>query len=71
MDLESVSDELYSLPREEFTAARNTAAKRTGEQGDRELAKQMGALRRPSTAAWLANLLAREQPDELSVLWCS
>ena len=68
MDLESVADELYSLPREEFTAARNTAAKRAGEQGDRELAKQIGALRRPSTAAWLANLLAREQPDELRAL---
>jgi hypothetical protein len=68
VDLESVADELYSLPREEFTAARNTAAKRAGELGDRELAKQIGALRRPSTAAWLANLLAREQPDELRAL---
>ncbi|MGA9308744.1 MAG: hypothetical protein WBV74_00020 [Pseudonocardiaceae bacterium] len=68
MDVESVADELYSLPREEFTAARNTAAERAGEQGDRKLAKQIGALRRPSTAAWLANLLAREQPDELRAL---
>jgi hypothetical protein len=68
VDLESVADELYSLPREEFTAARNAAAKRAGEQGNRELAEQIGALRRPSTAAWLANLLAREQPDELRAL---
>ena len=51
MDLESVADELYSLPREEFTAARNTAAKRAGELGDRELAKQIGALRARLEAA--------------------
>jgi chromosome segregation ATPase len=68
VDLESVADELYSLPREKFTAARNAAAKRAGEQGHRELAGQIGALRRPSTAAWLANQLAREQPDELRAL---
>ncbi len=68
VDLESVADELYSLPREKFTAARNAAAKRAGEQGHRDLAEQIGALRRPSTAAWLANLLAREHPDELRTL---
>jgi DNA repair exonuclease SbcCD ATPase subunit len=68
VDLESVADELYSLTREKFTAARNTAAKRASEQGHRELAKQIGALRRPSTAAWLANLLTREHPDELRAL---
>ncbi|MDQ4103052.1 MAG: hypothetical protein M3186_04850 [Actinomycetota bacterium] len=68
MALESVADELYSLPRDEFTAARNAAAARAREQGHRELADQIRALRRPSTAAWLANLLAREQPDEVRAL---
>lgn len=61
----SVADELYSLPRNEFTAARNAAAKQAREQGHRELAEQIGGLRRPSTAAWVANLLAREQPTEI------
>ncbi|MGH3934576.1 MAG: hypothetical protein ACRDS1_06305 [Pseudonocardiaceae bacterium] len=65
MDLESVAGELYALPRDEFTAARNAAAKRARGQGRRELAEQIGALRRPSAAAWLANLLAREHPDEI------
>jgi hypothetical protein len=68
VDFESVADELYALPRDEFTAARNAAAKQAREQGRRELAEQIGALRRPSTAAWVANLLAREQPGEIRAL---
>jgi hypothetical protein len=68
VDFESVADELYALPRDEFTAARNAAAKQAREQGHRELAEQIGALRRPSTAAWVANLLAREQPGEIRAL---
>ncbi|MGH3763702.1 MAG: hypothetical protein ACRDS0_00635 [Pseudonocardiaceae bacterium] len=68
MDLEPVSTELYALPRDEFTAARNAAAKRAREQGHRELAERIGALRRPSTAAWLVNQLVREHPDEVRAL---
>lgn len=68
MDFESVADKVYALPRDEFTAARNTAAKQAREQGDRELADRIAALRRPSTAAWVANLLSREQPDEIRAL---
>jgi hypothetical protein len=68
VDVESVASELYSLPREEFTAARNAAVKRAREQGNRELAEQIGALRRPSTAAWMANQLVREHPDEVHAL---
>jgi len=68
VDFESVADKLYALPRDEFTAARNAAAKQAREQGDRELADQIAVLRRPSTAAWVANLLAREQPDEIRAL---
>ncbi len=63
-----MADELYSLPREDFTAARNAAAKRAREQGRRDLAEQIGGLRRPSTAAWLANTVARGQPDEIAAL---
>jgi hypothetical protein len=68
VDFESVADELYALPRDEFTAARNAAAKQAREQGHRELAEQIGALRRPSTAAWVANLLVREHPGEIRAL---
>ena len=67
-DLDPVADELYALPRDEFTAARNAAAKRARQSGDKKLAEQIQALRRPSTAAWLANLLSREHPDEVRAL---
>jgi hypothetical protein len=67
-DRDAVADELYSLPRDEFTAARNDAATRARKDGDRDLAEQIGALRRPTTAAWLVNQLAREHPDEVRAL---
>jgi hypothetical protein len=67
-DLDPVADELYALPRDEFTAARNAAVKRARQVGDKDLAEQIQALRRPSTAAWLVNLLSREHPDELRAL---
>lgn len=65
MDLDAVTDELYALPRDEFIATRDERARQARSEGDRELAAEIGRLRKPSTAAWLANLLAREQPDEI------
>lgn len=55
-DLDAVADALYALPPEEFTAARNArAAEASG-----ELAKRIGALRKPAVAAWAVNLLVRD-----------
>ncbi|MGV9883877.1 hypothetical protein [Streptomyces sp. NPDC003006] len=68
MDLESVADELYGLRPEEFTAARDQRAAQAREAGDRPLAEEIRALRRPSLAAWASNLLVREQPDEVKPL---
>lgn len=68
MDLDTVSDELYALPRDEFVAARDERAREARSEGDRALATEIGRLRKPSTAAWLANLLAREQPEEIDGL---
>jgi DNA repair exonuclease SbcCD ATPase subunit len=68
VDLDEAADELYGLPPEEFTAARKereTAARRGG---DRDLAREIGALGKPSTAAWVCNLLARRQPGEVDGL---
>lgn len=55
-------------PGRSFTAARNAAAQQAREQGHRELTEQIGALRRPSTAAWLANQLVREHPEQVRAL---
>jgi len=68
VDLDGVADELYSLPAGEFIAARNDLAKQARAEGDRQLAEQIRALRRPSTAAWLANQLVREHRAEIEPL---
>ncbi|MGW0531138.1 hypothetical protein [Streptomyces sp. NPDC003032] len=68
MDLESVADELYGLRPDEFTAARDQRAAQAREAGDRPLAEEIRALRRPSLAAWASNLLVREQPEEVKPL---
>ena len=60
--------DLYALPPEEFTAARTAAAKAAKASGDAATAKQIAALRRPSTSAWLVNRLARGSADLLEQL---
>ena len=57
-------DRLYALPPEEFTAARDAAAK----QASGDLRTQLKALRRPTASAALVNRLRREQPDLLDQL---
>jgi hypothetical protein len=61
--LASVADELYALAPGEFTAARNERAKSAKAAGDKELAETIGRLPKPSVAAWVVNLLARQRPD--------
>lgn len=55
--------ELYLLPPEEFTAARDAAADQVKVGGDAGQAKELKALRKPSAAAWLVNLLVRAQGE--------
>ncbi|SDG37615.1 transposase [Microbacterium pygmaeum] len=54
--LDAVAAELYALPPDEFTAARNTHAA----GAPRSLAARIKALRKPTAAAWAVDLLARE-----------
>ena len=68
MDLVSTAQELYALSPQEFTASRNERAKAARDGGDRELAEAIKALRKPSSAAWVVNMLARHQPAELEQL---
>ena len=60
--------ELYALPPEEFTAARDATARQAKADGDPAAAKALKALRRPSAAAWLVNRLARDQAELLGQL---
>ncbi|MFF5985109.1 hypothetical protein ACFY78_40415 [Streptomyces olindensis] len=68
MDFDAVADELYALRPEDFTAARASAVAAARTAGDRELAGRIGALRKPSLAAWAANLLVRGRPGEVEPL---
>ncbi len=65
MDVSTVADELYGLPPGEFTSQRAVRAAAARRAGDRELAAAIKKLRRPTTSAWLANLLVRRRPDQL------
>jgi DNA repair exonuclease SbcCD ATPase subunit len=67
-EIDAVADELYGLPADEFIGARTAHAKQAKADGDRELATQIQALKKPTVAAWLVNQLARTHHDELAVL---
>jgi hypothetical protein len=66
--LVAVADELYALPPEEFTNARNARAKAAQADGDRDLAAAIRGLAKPSAAAWLANQLVRRDRAALDPL---
>ncbi|MFC5010600.1 hypothetical protein [Nocardioides plantarum] len=57
-----IADELYALPLGEFTAARDARAKQL--KGT-DLAAAVKALRKPSLAAWVVNVLVRRDPDQV------
>ncbi|WP_028065215.1 hypothetical protein [Solirubrobacter soli] len=61
-------DHLYALPLEEFTPARDAAAKEIRKAGDRETAAIVAKLPKPTPAAWTANQVAREQPDLIDAM---
>ena len=65
MDINIVAEELYALPPEGFTAARNVTEKEAKAIGDKHLAGAIHQLRKPSIGAWLANQLVREHPGEV------
>ena len=67
-DLDQTADELYALPLEDFIAERDARAKRIRADGNRELAGRVGALPKPTVAAWLLNQLSRQRPDAVDQL---
>ena len=65
MDLDSVADSLYALPPEEFTSARDAAAKQSR---DPVLAKSIKSLRKPTVSAHAVNQIVRNSPDNIDEL---
>lgn len=68
MDLETAANEVYALSPDEFVERRQQLVAEARKEGDRQLATQIGKLRRPTRSAWLINLLARQEPEELTAL---
>ena len=60
--------DLYGLPLEEFTKARDELAKELRGAGKKEAADEVKALRKPSVSAWTVNQLARRHPQETKAL---
>ena len=56
-------EELYGADPQTFTERRTELAAAARSAGDREGAKAIGALRRPTRAAWVVNHLARSDPS--------
>lgn len=64
VSIEEVADRLYALEPEEFTAARDDAAK----NADGDDRKAVKALRRPTVPAYVVNMLARHHRDDVEAL---
>jgi hypothetical protein len=68
VDLVTAANELYALSPDEFVEGRQQLVAEARQAGDRQLATQIGKLRRPTRSAWMINLLARQEADEVTAL---
>ena len=68
MDFEEAADALYAAPAAEFIATRNELAKQLKADGDQLGSTRLKAMRKPTVAAWVTNLVVRKLPDELDDL---
>jgi hypothetical protein len=68
VDLETAANELYALSPDDFIERRQQLVAEARQARDRQLATEIGRLRRPTRSAWLINLLARREPEAVSAL---
>lgn len=68
MDLDEAAAVLYGGSPDDFVSRRTALAGQARTAKNRELAKAIGGLRRPTRSAWLVNLLARQAGPELGQL---
>jgi DNA repair exonuclease SbcCD ATPase subunit len=59
---------LYESPPEGFVSARTAAVDEARKAGDRDTAKRLAALKKPTVAAWVVNLLALRRPELIEEL---
>jgi hypothetical protein len=68
VDLETAANELYALSPDDFIERRQQLVAEARQARDRQLATEIGRLRRPTRSAWLVNLLARQEPEAVTAL---
>jgi hypothetical protein len=68
MDLDRVADELYGLDPADFTGRRDALSREARQDGNRDLAGAIKALRKPSMAAYTVNLVVRVRGQEIDRL---
>jgi hypothetical protein len=68
VDLETAANELYALSPDDFIERRKQLVAEARQARDRQLATEIGRLRRPTRSAWLINLLARQEPEAVNAL---
>jgi hypothetical protein len=66
--VDSAAAELYAASPDEFTDRRKALAAQARAAGDREAARQITALRKPTRAAWVVNQLVRAAPGAPGLL---
>lgn len=64
-------DDLYGLPLDRFIPERASLVRELRSGGEREQATAVGALRKPSVAAWAVNQLVRTQRREVQELFAA
>jgi len=60
-ETDEIAGELYLVPPAGFVAARDELVRKARAAGNRELARALQSLRRPTRSAWLVNLLTRHE----------
>ncbi|HKX67684.1 MAG TPA: hypothetical protein VJN29_10700 [Intrasporangium sp.] len=66
LHLRAAVQQLYAATPNRFTPLRAELVAQAKEAGDADLAKQVGALRKPTIAAWAMNHFVRTRPDDLA-----
>jgi hypothetical protein len=68
VDENEVAAELFGGSREDFLATRTERVRQARAAGDRELARRINGLRKPTVAAWLVNQLVLRYPADAEAL---
>jgi hypothetical protein len=63
--------ELYALPLDQFTRARDALAKELASKGRAKEAQAIRKLKRPVVAAWIVNRLAQQHPERIETFLAS